>query len=432
MLERWFHLSENGTSVKTEMIAGLTTFMTMSYVIFVNPAILSKTGMDFGAVLVATVLGAGLTTVFMGLYANYPFALAPGMGLNAYFTYTVVMQMGYRWETALGAVFISGCIFLFLTFVKLRQVIVHAIPDSLKLATAGGIGLFIALIGLKESGLIVANKATLVGLGDVTRPEAVLTVLGVILTGALMTRKVKGAILIGILVLWVAGLAGGFSQFKGIFSMPPSLAPTFLKLDIAGALQIGFFGIVFAFLFVDLFDTTGTLVGIAEYGGFIRKNGNFPRVGRALTVDAVGTIAGSMLGTSTVTSYVESSTGVAEGGRTGLTSVVTGVLFLFTVFISPMAESVPFFATAPALIIIGVLMMKSTARIQWDDFTEAVPAFLAMIAIPFTYSIATGIAVGFILYPLSKLLAGRWREVSIPVWVLMILFIIRFIYLGNH
>ena len=222
MLERWFHLSENGTSVKTEMIAGLTTFMTMSYVIFVNPAILSKTGMDFGAVLVATVLGAGLTTVFMGLYANYPFALAPGMGLNAYFTYTVVMQMGYRWETALGAVFISGCIFLFLTFVKLRQVIVHAIPDSLKLATAGGIGLFIALIGLKESGLIVANKATLVGLGDVTRPEAVLTVLGVILTGALMTRKVKGAILIGILVLWVVGLAGGFSQFKGIFSMPPS------------------------------------------------------------------------------------------------------------------------------------------------------------------------------------------------------------------
>ncbi|NOZ13102.1 MAG: NCS2 family permease [Acidobacteria bacterium] len=432
LLERWFHLSENGTTVKTEAMAGLTTFMTMSYVIFVNPAILSKTGMDFGAVLLATVLGAGLTTIFMGLYANYPFALAPGMGLNAYFTYTVVMQMGYRWETALGAVFISGCLFLLLTFVKLRQVIVYAIPDSLKLATAGGIGLFIALIGLKESGIIVANKDTLMALGDVTRPEAILTILGVILTGALLTRKVKGAILIGILALWVAGLIGGLCHFDGIFSMPPSLAPTFLKLDIAGALHIGFFGIVFAFLFVDLFDTTGTLVGIAEHGGFIKENGDFPRVGRALTVDAAGTIAGSLLGTSTVTSYVESSAGVAEGGRTGLTSVFTGILFLLAIFIVPMAKSVPLFAASPALIIIGILMMKSAARIPWDDFTEAIPAFLAMIAIPFTYSIATGIAVGFIIYPLSKVSAGKWREVSVPVWVLMILFIIRFIYLAHR
>ncbi len=388
--------------------------------------------MDFGAVMVATVLGAGLTTIFMGLYANYPFALAPGMGLTAYFTYTVVMQMGYSWETALGAVFISGCIFLLLTFVKLRQVIVYTIPESLKLATAGGIGLFVALIGLKESGIVVASRDTLMALGDVTSLEAILTMLGIVFTGALMARKVKGAILIGILMLWIAGLIGGLSHFKGLFSMPPSLAPTFLKLDIAEALHIGFFGIVFAFLFVDLFDTTGTLVGIAEYGGFIRKDGNFPRVGRALTVDAVGTIAGSMMGTSTVTSYVESSAGVAEGGRTGLTSVVTGSLFLLAVFIAPMAESVPSFATAPALIIIGTMMMKSAARIPWDDFTEAVPAFLAMIAIPFTYSIATGIALGFILYPLSKLFAGRWREVSLPVWVLMVLFIVRFIYLGNQ
>lgn len=432
ILERWFRLSENGTTVKTEIVAGITTFMTMSYVIFVTPAILSRAGMDFGAVMVATVLGAGLTTIFMGLYANYPFALAPGMGLTAYFTYTVVMQMGYSWETALGAVFISGCIFLLLTFVKLRQVIVYAIPESLKLATAGGIGLFVALIGLKESGIVVASRDTLMTLGDVTSPEAILTMLGIVFTGALMARKVKGAILIGILMLWIAGLIGGLSHFKGLFSMPPSLAPTFLKLDIAGALHIGFFGIVFAFLFVDLFDTTGTLVGIAEYGGFIRKDGKFPRVGRALTVDAVGTIAGSMMGTSTVTSYVESSAGVAEGGRTGLTSVVTGSLFLLAVFIAPMAESVPSFATAPALIIIGTMMMKSAARIPWDDFTEAVPAFLAMIAIPFTYSIATGIAVGFILYPLSKLFAGRWREVSLPVWVLMVLFIVRFIYLGNQ
>ncbi len=431
LLENFFHLSENGTTVKTEAIAGLTTFMTMSYVIFVNPAILSKTGMDFGAVLVATVLGAGLTTIFMGVYANYPFALAPGMGLNAYFAYTVVMQMGYRWETALGAVFISGCIFLLLTFVKLRQVIVYAIPDSLKLATAGGLGLFIALIGLKEAGIVVANKETLMALGDVTRPEVILAAFGIVLTGALTARKVKGAILIGILVVWVAALIGGFSHFEGVVSMPPSLAPTFLKLDIAGAFHIGFFGIVFAFLFVDLFDTTGTLVGVAEYGGFIREDGEFPRVDRALTVDAAGTIAGSLMGTSTVTSYVESSAGVAMGGRTGLTSVVTGLLFLLAVFITPVAKSVPLFAITPALVIIGAMMMKSTARIPWDDFTEAIPAFLAMIAVPFTYSIATGIAVGFIFYPLVKLLAGRWREVSIPVWVLMALFIIRFIYLGN-
>jgi len=430
-LDRWFGFRAAGSSIRTEIMAGVTTFLTMAYVLFVNPAILSKTGMDAGAVLVATALSAGLSTILMGVLANYPFALAPGMGLNAYFTYTVVMQMGLSWETALGAVFISGCIFLVLTAVQLRQVIVHAIPESLKHATAAGIGLFLCLIGLKESGAVVANPDTLVALAQPVHVPVLLMLLGVIVTVALMARKVRGAILIGILLVWVTGLLTGQCTFEGIIGRPPSLAPTFLKLDILGALHIGLLGIVFAFLFVDLFDTTGTLVGIAEQGGFIRDDGEFPRVGRALTVDAVGTVAGSLLGTSTVTSYAESAAGVAEGGRTGLAAVTTGVLFLLAVFIAPLARSIPFFATAPALILVGAMMLRSAVRLPWNDMTEIVPAFLTMVTIPFSYSIATGIAVGFIVYPLSKLVAGRHREVSVAVWVLMVLFVLRFVYLGS-
>lgn len=430
MLEKLFKLQENGTDAKTEVIAGITTFMTMAYIIFVNPAILSKTGMDFGAVMMATVLAAGFTSIFMGLFANYPFALAPGMGLNAYFTYTVVMQMGYPWQTALGAVFISGVLFIVLTLVRIRQWIVSAIPNSMKLATAGGIGLFIALIGFKEAGLVVANPATLIGLGKVTDWGPLLAIVGVILIGALMARRVKGAILIGILLTWGVGLLAGVAEFKGLFGMPPSLEPVLFKLDVSAALDIGFFGIVFAFLFVDLFDTTGTLVGIAEQGGFIKKDGEFPRVNRALTVDAVGTIAGSCLGTSTVTTYIESASGIGEGGRTGLTAVVTGIFFLLAMFLSPLAGSIPAFATAPALIVVGVMMLKTVTRIEWEDMTEAVPSFIVMVSMPFSFSIATGIALGFIFYPLIKLLAGRAQEVSISVWILALIFIIRFIYLG--
>lgn len=430
IFEKVFKLKENNTTVMTETIAGVTTFMTMSYIIFVNPAILSKTGMDFGAVMMATVLASGFTTILMGLLANYPFALAPGMGLNAYFTFTVVMQLHYPWQTALGAVFIEGIIFLVLTFVRIRQLIVYAIPDSIKLATTAGIGLFITLIGMKEAGIVVNNPATLVSFGDITSYAPLLTIIGVVVTGALMARRVKGAILFGIIFTWILGLIFGQAHFNGIFGAPPDISPVLFHLDLKGALNIGFFGIIFAFLFVDLFDTTGTLVGVAKQAGFIKKNGEFPRVNRALSVDATGTVVGSLLGTSTVTTYIESASGVAEGGRTGLTAVVVGTLFLLSMFVSPLAKSMPTFATSPALIIVGVLMLKSVIHIDWNDFTEALPAFMVIVSMPFSYSIATGIAMGFIFYPLTKLLAGRPKEISISVWVLFVIFVARFIYMG--
>jgi AGZA family xanthine/uracil permease-like MFS transporter len=431
MLDSFFKLRESGTDVKTEITAGLTTFMTMAYIIFVNPAILSKTGMNFEAVMMATVLAAGITTIFMGLFANYPFALAPGMGLNAYFTFTVVQQMGYAWETALGAVFVSGVLFLVLTVVRIREIIVYAIPDSLKLATAGGIGLFLALIGLKEVGIITSHSATMVTLGDITDSTAIMALVGTILIGALMARRIKGAILIGILLTWLIGLVLGFSQFQGVFGPPPSLEPVLFKLDIMSALEIGFFGIIFAFLFVDLFDTTGTLVGVAEQGGFIKKDGTFPRVNRALSADAGGTLLGSLLGTSTITCYIESASGVAAGGRTGLTAVVVGVLFLLSMFLAPLAKSIPAFATSPALVIVGMLMLRVVSQINWEDVSEALPAFVVIISMPFSYSIATGIALGFIFYPLVKLLAGKAREVKPTVWVLAAIFVLRFLYLGS-
>lgn len=431
MLERLFKFSEQNTNAKTEIIAGITTFMTMAYIIFVNPSILSKTGMDFGAVMMATVIAAGFSTIFMGLFANYPFALAPGMGLNAYFAFTVVGQMGYSWQTALGAVFISGVIFLILTFARVREIIVYSIPESLKLATAGGIGLFIALIGLKEVGIITKHPATLVTLGDMTAAPSIMTIIGIIIIGALIARRVKGAILIGILIIWIIGLLAGLSEFKGIVGMPPDMSPVFFKLDISSALDIGFFGIVFAFLFVDLFDTTGTLVGVAKQGGFIKKNGEFPRVNKALSVDAVGTCFGSVLGTSTITTYIESASGVAEGGRTGLTSVVVGILFLLSMFLAPLAESIPSYATSPALVIVGVFMLKTVTKIDWDDMTEALPSFMVIISMPFSYSIATGIAMGFIFYPITKALAGKAKEVKLTVWILALIFIARFIYLGT-
>ena len=432
MLNKYFKLQENNTGIKTEAVAGITTFMTVSYIIFVNPAILSKTGMDFGAVMMATLLSAGFASIFMGLYANYPFALAPGMGLNTYFTYTIVMQMGYTWETALGGVFISGCIFFLLTLFKIRQIIVYAIPECLKLAIAAGIGLFITLVGLKEAGIVVYNPATIVSFGDFNSHPPVLAIIGVLIIGSLISIGIKGAILLGIVIIWIISMLTGFSDFNGVISMPPDISPVFFKIDIMGALHIGFFEIIFAFLFVDLFDTTGTLVGIAKQAGFIKKDGNFPRVNRALSVDAVSTVAGSILGTSTVTAYVESSAGVAAGGRTGLTAIITGLSFLIFIFFYPLVQSIPIYAIAPALIIVGAYMMSSVTNIMWNDFSEVLPAFMVMVSIPFSFSIATGISIGFIVYPLIKLFSGRYKEVSTAVWILMLLFVIRFIYIGFY
>ena len=429
MLEKFFHLKENNTTVRTELIAGITTFMTMSYIIFVNPSILAETGMDFGAVMVATIVASSTAMLLMGLWVNYPIALAPGMGLNAYFTYSVCLGMGYPWQTALGAVFISGVLFLVLTFLKIRQLVVDSIPNSIKLATAAGIGLFIAFIGLQNAALVKGNPQTLVTLGQFTQPSALLTLFGVMVIAALMQLKVRGAILYGILLNWFIGLVFGLIEYQGIFSLPPNPAPTFLKLSLSGIWSEGLLTIIFAFFFVDLFDSTGTLVGVAEQGGFIKSDGSFPRVERALTTDAAGTIAGSLMGTSTVTAYIESASGIAEGGRTGLTTAFVAILFLFSLFLSPLAKSIPTFATAPALIVVGSLMMKQFTKLPWDDVSEMIPAFAVMLFMPLTYSIANGIAMGFIFYPIVKALSGKFRDIHWLTWILCFLFLFRFFFL---
>jgi len=429
MLEKFFHLKENNTTVLTELIAGITTFMTMSYIIFVNPSILAETGMDFGAVMVATIVASSTAMLLMGFWVNYPIALAPGMGLNAYFTYSVCLGMGYPWQTALGAVFISGVLFLVLTFLKIRQLVVDSIPNSIKLATAAGIGLFIAFIGLQNAGLVKGNPQTLVTLGKFTQPSALLTLFGVMVIAALMQLKVRGAILYGILLNWFIGLVFGLIEYQGIFSLPPNPAPTFLKLSLSGIWSEGLLTIIFAFFFVDLFDSTGTLVGVAEQGGFLKSDGSFPRVERALTTDAAGTIVGSLMGTSTVTAYIESASGIAEGGRTGLTTIVVAILFLFSLFLSPLAKSIPTFATAPALIVVGSLMMKQLTKLPWDDVSEMIPAFAVMLFMPLTYSIANGIAMGFIFYPIVKALSGKFRDIHWLTWILCFLFLFRFFFL---
>ena len=431
LLESVFGLSEHGTTVTREVMAGATTFMTMAYIIIVNPSILSVTGMDPGAVTVATILASVVATVVMGVLANLPVALAPGMGLNAYFTFTVVQGMGYAWQTALGAVFVSGVLFVVISLAGLRGLIIRAIPNALKHGTAAGIGLFITFIGLTSGGIIVASEATFVHLGDVSQPAVLLAIAGIIFIAGLMALRVRGAILYGILGLWVVGLITGQASYAGIVGPIPSLAPTFLQLDIAGALTIGAITIIFAFLFVDLFDTVGTLVGVTQQAGLLRPDGSLPRSREALLADASGTVAGSLLGTSTVTSYIESAAGISEGGRTGLTALTTAGLFLIALFFTPLAISIPAFATAPALIIVGSLMIKSILRIDWEDASEALPAFVVLVFMPFTYSIATGIAAGFVVYPLVKAIAGRVREVHWFVWLLFVVFVARFIWLGS-
>jgi AGZA family xanthine/uracil permease-like MFS transporter len=426
MLEKLFQLKAHNTNVRTEILAGVTTFLTMAYILFVNPAILGETGMDKGAIFVATCLAAAIGSALMGLIANYPIALAPGMGLNAFFTYTVVLHMGHTWQVALGAVFISATLFFLLSIFRIREWIVNSIPLPLRSAIAAGIGLFLALIALKEAGLVVDNPATLVGLGDLHAPGPLLAILGFFLIVALEARRVTGAVMIGILVVTAIAIGLGVTPFGGIVSMPPSLAPTFLQLDIMGALDVGMISVIFAFLFVDLFDNTGTLIGVAKRAGLMSKDGHLPKMGRALIADSAAAMGGSLLGTSTTTSYIESASGVAAGGRTGLTAIVVAILFLLALFFAPLAGTVPAFATAPALLFVAVLMTSGLAEIDWDDITVAAPVVITALAMPLTFSIANGIAFGFIAWVVIKALAGRFKEINPALVVLAAIFVAKF------
>ena len=430
LLERLFKLSDNNTTFKTEVIAGVTTFLTMCYIIIVNPLILSETGMDHGAVFVATCLAAAIGCFVMGVVANYPIALAPGMGLNAYFTYSVCIGMGVPWQTALAAVFVSGFIFIAISMFKIREAIVNAIPMSLKFAIGGGIGLFLALVALKNAGIIVDNPATLVGLGDIKDPKVLLALLGFFMVVVMHHFKVRGAIIISILVITVLATLLGINEIQGVVGSIPSIAPTFLQMDFTGLFEASLIGVIFVFFLVDLFDSTGTLVGVSHRAGLL-KDGKLPRLKKALFADSTAIVAGAALGTSSTTPYIESSAGVAAGGRTGLTAVVVGVMFLLCLFLAPLAQSVPGFATAPALLFVGVLMIQGITNIDWDDITEAVPAFLTIVFMPFAYSIADGIAMGFISYALVKLLTGKASTVPYMVWIIALLWVIKFMAFGG-
>lgn len=424
-MESLFQLKANGTTVQREVVAGLTTFLTMAYIIFVNPSILQNAGMDFGAVFMATCLAAAFGSAFMGLYANYPIALAPGMGLNAYFTFGVVKGMGFTWQVALGAVFISGLLFLAISLFKVREWIIDAIPKSMKLGIAAGIGFFLAIIALENAKIIVAHPATLVTLGDVKSAPVILATLGLVLIAGLSALRVPGAILLSILVVTFVAIGMGLQKFGGIASAPPSIAPTFLQMDIKGALAVGLWAIIFVFLFVDLFDNTGTLIAVAHRGGFLDKDGKLPRIGKALTVDSTSAFVGAALGTSTTTSYIESAAGVDAGGRTGLTAVVVAICFVLAIFFAPLAGSVPAFATAPALFYVACLMASGMKDIDWEDITEFVPAVAAAVTMPLTFSIAHGIGIGFILYAAIKIVAGRIGEIKPVAGVLALAFILK-------
>ena len=429
LIERYFRLAENQSSVRQELLGGLTTFLTMAYIVVVNPQILSQTGMPVEGVVFATCIASAAATLVMGLYANYPIALAPGMSLNAYFTYSVCLGMHVPWRTALGVIFFSGVFFLILTVTRVREQIVNGIPDCLKHSTAGGIGMFIAFVGLRNAKLVVTNPATFVSLGSFSNHEAQLACVGLVIMLVLMTRKVSGAILIGILATTLLGIWRGMAAWPAAILLLPHASATWLQLDLRGALHLGLLEIVFIFLFVDLFDNVGTLVGVCEQGGFV-KNGKIPRVGRALVSDAIGTIFGALTGTSTVTSYIESAAGVAAGARTGLSNMVVAMLFLLAAFCAPLAAAIPGYATAPALILVGALMTEAIARVRWAEFTEAIPAFVTLLATPLTFSIATGLSLGLISYTLVKVAAGKFREVSLLIWILTALFILRYIYLA--
>ena len=438
LLERLFKLSEHGTTVRTEIMAGVTTFLTMCYIIIVNPGILSMTGMDFGAVFVATCISAAIGCFIMGAFANYPIALAPGMGLNAYFTFAVVKGMGVPWQVALAAVFMSGLLFFVFSFLKIREMLVNALPMSLKMAIAAGIGLFLALIALKNAGLVIASDATLVRMADVYVLEngvkspnwpVLLALLGFFLIVVLDYFRVRGAIIISILLVTALAAGMGLTEFTGVVSAIPSVAPTFMQMDFNQLFNGSMIAVIFVFFLVDLFDSTGTLVGVSHRAGLL-VDGKLPRLKRALFADSTAIVAGAALGTSSVTPYVESASGVSAGGRTGLTAVTVGVLMLACLWFSPLAKAVPAFATAPALLYIGIHMLRSTLEIDWEDMTEAAPAFLTIAFMPFTYSIADGIAMGFISYALIKLLCGRAKEVPVMVWIVALAWAAKFWFLG--
>jgi adenine/guanine/hypoxanthine permease len=429
MLEQLFKLRQSGTDARTEILAGLTTFLTMAYIIFVNPTILGDAGMPKDAVFVATCLVAALGSLVMGLYANYPIAMAPGMGLNAYFAYAVVLGMKVPWQAALGAVFISGCLFILVSVFGLRALIVNGISRSLRVAITVGLGMFLALIALKSAGIVVASPATLVQAGDLHKPEAIMAVFGFLLIVTLDRLKVRGAILIGIVVVTILSFFFGANTFHGIVSTPPSIAPTLMHLDVKGALGVGIINVVLVFFLVELFDATGTLMGVASRAGLLVE-GKMERLNKALLADSAAIVAGSMLGTSSTTAYIESAAGVQAGGRTGLTALTVAVLFLACLFIAPLAGVVPAYATAPALLFVACLMLRDLGDIEWTDTTEAVPAAITALVIPFTYSIAEGIAFGFITYAVLKLTTGRAREVKPVIWVIAALFAFKIVYIG--
>ena len=430
MLQKLFGFDPKKSTIKTEIMAGITTFLSMAYILAVNPDILSATGMDKGAVFTTTVVISAIITMLMGLYAKLPFALAPGMGLNAFFAYSVCLIMGYSWQFALTAVFLEGLIFILLTLTNIREKIVDIIPTTLKNAISVGIGLFITFIGLKSANIIINDDATLVRLGDITSGPALLGVIGIIITSILLVKKVKGGLLLGILITTVIGIPMGITQLNGVISTPPSIEPIFFKFEWDQILTTDMAIVVFTFLFVDLFNTIGTLIGVSTRAG-IMKNGKIPRVKQAFLVDAIGTTAGAVMGTSTVTTFVESAAGVEEGGRSGLTAFVTGICFLLAVFFAPFFLSVPASATAPVLVPVGLMMMASVLEIDFNDFSESVPAFLCIVCMPLCYSISDGIILGHLCYVILNTLCGKWKKVTIGMYIIALLFILKLCFLVN-
>ncbi|KKD00863.1 NCS2 family permease [Photobacterium halotolerans] len=430
LLERLFKLRAHGTSVKSEIVGGITTFATMAYIIFVNPQIMSASGMDAEAVFVATCIGAAIGTLLMGLFANWPVGLAPGMGLNAFFAFTVVGEMGYSWQVALGAVFISGILFVAMSFYKVREWIIESIPESLRFSMTAGVGLFLGLIGLKTAGIVVDSPATLVSLGDFTQPQALLAAICFLIIAVLSERKVFGAVLIGMFSVTLIGILLGLVQYNGVISSPPSLAPTLFAMDIAGALNISMISVILAFLFVNMFDTAGTLMGVAERANLRNKEtGKIEGLSKALKADSIASVAGACVGCPPVTSYVESAAGVAAGGRTGLSAIVIGLLFIAAIFFSPLAGMIPAYATAGALIYVAFVMMSSMQHVKWNDFTDAAPAAITALMMPLTFSIANGIALGFITYTVLKVATGKTKDVSISMYILTAIFVAKLVYL---
>ncbi len=425
-LDRYFGLKQNGTTVRTECIAGVTTFLTMVYIVFVNPLILSKAGMDQGAVFTATCLAAAISTLIMALYANYPIALAPGMGLNAFFAFTLVLTYKYTWQQALAFVFISGVLALIISLTPLREYVINSIPRNLKLAVSAGIGLFLFIIALEQAKVVVDHPATLVTLGDLKQWPAILALAGFVLIAALNSRNIVGATLIGILVVTILGMPLGLVTATSIVSLPPSLTPTFLQLDFSRVFEATALTVIFTLLLVDFFDTAGTLIGVSHRAGLLDKEGKLPRMRQALIADSTASVIGAGLGTSNTTSYIESAAGVAAGGRTGLTGVVVAALFLLALFFAPLAGMIPAYASAAALLYVAVVMARGLAEMEWDDLTETAPAVVAAVTMPLTYSIATGIGLGFIVYALCKILSGRFAEAKPVVVVLAVLFAIKF------